>query len=287
MFNFVKNYGIKYKSMNINNLLTRSLSGIIYIGIIIGAIIGGEKSITVLIMLLTTLGCIEFSKMNGLLIKRNYPALILDIAGCISFGCIPLCESFIVIWVAIMLLRIIEELYLKMDNPLKNISHSLMSQIYIGMPMAAMNFMAVLTDRPQLLMLIFIFIWIYDTGAFIVGSTIGKHRLFERVSPKKSWEGLWGGLLFNLVTASILCFSCSAYFGLPNNIKLWCGLAIVVSLFATWGDLIESLIKRHLGIKDSGNLIPGHGGILDRIDSLLLVAPASALFLAFYLAISQ
>ena len=124
----------------------------------------------------------------------------------------------------------------------------------------------------------FIMIWLNDTGAFCVGSMIGKHKLFPRISPNKSWEGFFGGVVFAIASAFVFKYGFPQYF---DNISIGglCGLGVVVSAFATWGDLVESLIKRTLGVKDSGTLLPGHGGILDRIDSLLLVVPASLLYL--------
>ena len=135
-----------------------------------------------------------------------------------------------------------------------------------------------LPDGKHLLLAMFIMIWLNDTGAFCVGSLIGKHKLIPRVSPKKSWEGFIGGMVFAIASGFVFKFGFPQYF---ESISLsgLCGLGAVVGAFATWGDLVESLIKRTLGVKDSGNILPGHGGILDRIDSLLLVVPASVLYL--------
>ena len=109
---------------------------------------------------------------------------------------------------------------------------------------------------------------------------IGRHRLFERISPKKSWEGFFGGLLFAIIAGIVLNVYFADYFG-TMGLGAWTAYAIVVSVFSTWGDLVESLIKRNAGVKDSSNIMPGHGGILDRIDSLLMVAVATTIF--FYL----
>ena len=125
----------------------------------------------------------------------------------------------------------------------------------------------------------FSFIWINDTGAYIVGCTIGKHRLFERISPKKSWEGFFGGLAFSLLLGWVWSTQCSFL-----NMGQWIGLSAVVSIFSTWGDLCESLLKRTLNVKDSGNILPGHGGLLDRLDSVFLASPATVIYL--YLLIS-
>ena len=138
---------------------------------------------------------------------------------------------------------------------------------------------------PMILLAMFFFIWINDTGAFLVGSMAGRHRLFERISPKKSWEGFFGGLFFCIGFAFLCRYCLDGLFNLEHvgaDIGFWLGMAITVSVFGTWGDLVESLIKRGLHIKDSGNLIPGHGGILDRIDSLLLVLPSIFLYYFIY-----
>ena len=137
------------------------------------------------------------------------------------------------------------------------------------------------TQSQSLLLLAFVMIWMNDTGAFLVGCTIGKHRLFERISPKKSWEGFWGGLVFSVLSGVAYYYFVDQAQGLPFYVIL----GVIASIFATFGDLVESMFKRSIGVKDSGNLIPGHGGILDRIDSLLFVLPATALYLYIYLAI--
>jgi phosphatidate cytidylyltransferase len=147
----------------------------------------------------------------------------------------------------------------------------------------------VILASPQMVLAIFFLIWINDTGAFIVGCTIGKHKLFERISPKKTWEGFFGGLIFTCIAAIAFGIWGSDFFNGINrmlvgdtilySIGSWIGLGLIVSVFGTWGDLIESMTKRSLRVKDSVNIIPGHGGILDRIDSLLLVMPATAIYL--------
>ena len=111
------------------------------------------------------------------------------------------------------------------------------------------------------------------------GSMLGRHRLFERISPKKSWEGFFGGLAFDVIASVLFGIYASTFFGLEISVYGWVGLGVVVCLFSTWGDLVESMLKRSLHIKDSGSLIPGHGGILDRIDSLLFVMPACVIYL--------
>ena len=121
---------------------------------------------------------------------------------------------------------------------------------------------------------IFIFNWVNDTGAYCTGMLFGKHKLFERISPKKSWEGSIGGSVFCIISSFIL-----AHFFPFMSTEVWIGLALTVVIFGTWGDLTESLLKRRLGIKDSGNILPGHGGMLDRFDSAILAIPAAVVYL--------
>lgn len=176
----------------------------------------------------------------------------------------------------------ITELYLKKKNPIGNWAYSMLSQLYVALPFALLNVLAFhnspetssVTYNPILPLSIFVFIWLSDTGAYCVGSLIGKHRLFERISPKKSWEGSIGGGIFSIASS----FAFAHFFPFMQTGE-WAGLAIVVVIFGTWGDLTESLMKRQLGIKDSGNILPGHGGMLDRFDSALMAIPAAVVYL--------
>lgn len=265
--------------MNTNKLILRATSGIIYIAIIIGCIFCGQIAFSCMAALFATIATIEFKKITLGLGSQVIPSLAFDIAGvvCLTFGwkLTPL-----PIWVIIIICRLIFELYSKRDTHLYDLANSFMSQIYIGLPLGFMTATAFLWNT-NIILAIFIMIWINDTGAFLVGSTIGKHRLFEKVSPKKSWEGFWGGLMFNLAISWLFFLHGQHFFCLDWQIYQWLGLGAVVTIFSTWGDLVESMIKRSLHIKDSGNIIPGHGGILDRIDSLLMVMPASLIYLIF------
>ena len=261
--------------MNIKKLLVRTLSGIIYCLIIVGCIFWGEYGLLTLGCLFAVLGCIEFAKIDNDISAKMIPTLILDVAGCIT-----LCFSFliypIIIWLAIMLARFILELYINSERPLHNLSHSFMSQIYIGIPMGIMVGIGYILN-PMIMLAIFCIIWINDTGAFLVGSLIGKHKLFERISPKKTWEGFFGGFMFCILAGFLFSRYCNEFFGMTSlkaDMQTWIIMSAIISIFGTWGDLVESMIKRSLHIKDSGNIIPGHGGILDRIDSLLLVLPS-------------
>ena len=171
---------------------------------------------------------------------------------------------------------------MKKKNPVHNWAYSMMSQIYIALPFSLLNILAyysldgqtVSGYTPILPLSIFIFNWVNDTGAYCTGMLFGKHRLFERISPKKSWEGSIGGGIFSILAA----WGMSHFFPFMS-LWVWIGLGLTVVVFGTWGDLTESLLKRSLGIKDSGNILPGHGGMLDRFDSTLMAVPAAVIYL--------
>lgn len=168
------------------------------------------------------------------------------------------------------------------ENPLNNWAYAMLSQMYIALPFALLNVLAFHSDETAsisqynaiLPLSIFIFNWVNDTGAYCTGMLFGKHKLFERISPKKSWEGSIGGSVFCIISSFIL-----AHFFPFMSTGVWIGLALTVVIFGTWGDLTESLLKRRLGIKDSGNILPGHGGMLDRFDSAILAIPAAVVYL--------
>ncbi|KAA6305037.1 Phosphatidate cytidylyltransferase, partial [termite gut metagenome] len=184
-------------------------------------------------------------------------------------------------YLLLIIYLLISELYLKRENPPANWAYTMLSQFYVALPYALLNVLAFQYDyaansvdyNPVIPLSIFIFIWLNDTGAYCVGSLIGKHKLFKRISPRKSWEGAIGGGA--LAIASSFVF---AHFFPVLSIIQWVGLALTVVVFGTWGDLTESLLKRQLGVKDSGNILPGHGGMLDRFDSALLAIPAAVIY---------
>lgn len=266
------------------SLFVRTASGLIYTGIIIGCILAGSYYISWLALALAILGCLEFAKITVGLTKQRMPALILDLAAIVCITAGPT-GKWIMFWLAVICMRCVCELYIKDSNPIKSLAISLMSQIYIGIPCLLMNLMGKgLVPGgvgAHTLFLIFILIWVNDTGAFCVGSLTGRNKLFKRISPNKSWEGFFGGMAFDIIACCIFSYCCPDYFEFNEPLIAWILLGVLVTCFATWGDLVESLFKRTLCIKDSGSLIPGHGGILDRIDSFLLVMPASAVYLYF------
>lgn len=267
------------------NLAKRSMTGIVYVGAIVGCIISGDIAVLILSMLFSALGVAEFSMLSEK-DRIHHASFIMDIAGgmLLTFS-IAMCYSslsastplFLLAWLLWLLGRMIVELYIHQQNALTHLCHSIAAQIYIALPLGLLNLVNTLSW--PLTMLMFILIWLNDTGAFIVGSQFGRHRLFERISPKKSWEGFWGGMFFCIAASAAVCFIYPGVFSGIMPIGCWIGYGVLVSAFATWGDLVESMIKRTLGVKDSGNILPGHGGILDRIDSLLFVIPLTFIYI--------
>jgi phosphatidate cytidylyltransferase len=192
-------------------------------------------------------------------------------------GILP--ENFLLIIIFPVFLMFITELYRNADDNFKNLAFSVLGLIYVALPFAILNYIAVNSFtknvfKPLFLFPFFFMLWSNDTGAYITGVLIGKHKLFEKISPKKTWEGSFGGLIFTLIAAYII-----SIFYNELNLLQWFGFAAIIVVFGTYGDLAESLFKRRTGVKDSGTILPGHGGMLDRFDSALFAAPMIFLYL--------
>lgn len=271
-----------------SNFIIRTLTGIVFVAILVCCILGGPISFTILFTIISAMTVKEFGdilKKGGI---ANFNTLISSLAAMFLFlgfsylGIQPGKNEILIPYIVFIIYILISELYLKKENPINNWAYSLMSQIYIALPFALLNVLAfhsssaetASTYNPILPLSIFVFTWINDSGAYCTGVTFGKHRLFERISPKKSWEGSFGGGILSIIAAIIA----SKYFTFLSMYE-WIGLSLTVAIFGTWGDLVESLMKRTLGIKDSGNILPGHGGLLDRFDSTLMAVPAAVLYL--------
>ncbi|MDE7462771.1 MAG: phosphatidate cytidylyltransferase [Muribaculaceae bacterium] len=269
--------------------LTRACSGIVYIAIIIGACLLGAPGVFALSTLLGILGIIEYRKIHFPDLRNNIPGIIYDCIGVVLLANSVLIAPFFA-WLVWLIGRMIITLYSDESSAARSFIYDITGQIYIGLPLALMSGMSYLFHSGMPLLSIFILIWVNDTGAFLFGSTFGRHRLFERISPKKSWEGFWGGMICCIISGALI-----GYFGKAINLcpalgvtattLYWAIAGIVICIAATYGDLFESFIKRRHNLKDSGNLIPGHGGILDRIDSLLMVIPAMSVYIALWMAI--
>ena len=172
-------------------------------------------------------------------------------------------------------------------NPVADWAYTMLGQMYVALPLSMINILAFEVDGqwgvnfdPLLPLSIFIFLWTNDSGAYCCGSLLGRHKLFPRVSPGKSWEGSIGGCVLVLAVAALIgWWANNGDMKHQLGMAAWMGLGLVVVVFGTLGDLVESLFKRTLGIKDSGNLLPGHGGMLDRFDSALMAIPAAVIYL--------
>jgi phosphatidate cytidylyltransferase len=178
---------------------------------------------------------------------------------------------------------IINGLFDENQQPIMNIGITILGLIYLVLPFSLLNFFFYPElnygfPSNRLLLGFFIVIWGNDTFAYLSGMAFGKHKLFERISPKKTWEGTMGGALFGVIVGIVF----SLFFKDLNALE-WIGYALTIIIFGTFGDLFESLMKRTLGLKDSGNIMPGHGGILDRFDSILMAAPFAYIYIVFVL----
>lgn len=271
-----------------SNFLQRAITGVIFVAVLVSCILGGPISFTILFALISALTINEFGNIVNRMEHTHMNKPISILAGLFLFLCfgyigvVPGANEIFIPYLFLILYLFISELYKKQPNPLNNWAYAMMSQIYIALSFALLNVLAyhssatesVSQYNPILPLSIFIFNWVNDTGAYCTGMLFGKHRLFERISPKKSWEGSIGGAVFSIIAAIVL-----AHFFTFLSTGVWIGLGLTVVVFGTWGDLTESLMKRTLGIKDSSNILPGHGGMLDRFDSTLMAVPAAVVYL--------
>ena len=262
-------------------MLTRAITGFIFILTIIAGVYFNSAISAALFSLIVLLGVEEFYS----LVKKSKIIQPIKFWGTLTGLClmIVLCLIFsgiikpkiIFIPILMVFFMFLFELYRNKENPFINIAYTVLGMIYIVIPFAMLFHLGYYENNKftdtysfQIILGFFIMLWTNDTGAYLAGRFFGKHKLFERISPKKTWEGSVGGGLVTIGCAYIL----SIFFtnlGLTN----WIILAVLITIFGGLGDLVESMLKRSLNIKDSGNLLPGHGGILDRFDGLLLSAP--------------
>ena len=277
------------------NLITRSITGVIFVAAIVVCFMRPEAMI-LLFAIVTGLSVWEYTGIvNGIenVCVNRFLATVaavyffLGMAGFCA-GIVP--SAVFIPYLLTVVYMFISELYTKAPNPINNWAYTMLSQMYIALPFAMVNVLAFRGVGNGVVynylapLSIFVFLWTNDTGAYLSGSLFGKHKLFPRVSPGKSWEGsIGGGLLVLLVSALVGMYQNSDMHETATELLLtvpqWMGLGLVVVFFGTWGDLVESLFKRTIGIKDSGNILPGHGGMLDRFDSSLMAFPAAVIYL--------
>lgn len=215
-------------------------------------------------------------------------AIAYSIASLVAAGYIE--YRFLLAPIPLVIIIMIVELYRKQEKPFDSLAHTFFPLIYCVVPVSLMPFSAFshtglpslvshgsLIFSPGIIIGFFILLWVNDSGAYLVGTAFGRHRLLERISPKKSWEGFFGGMVLAAVAAWFL----SGWLGVVSSEK-WIVISLIISVAGTYGDLTESMLKRSLGVKDSGSVMPGHGGFLDRFDSALFAFPLVYLFISLF-----
>lgn len=266
-----------------NNFVKRTVSGLLFVIILTGCIFAHPLAFFMLFFAINVLGLLEFSHMA----KRmhayiNTPVYLicgsmLFTAGFLHAYC-DYRDGYLWCFIASFILGI-WELYRKKGNAFQNITFAYYGLLYLSLPFTLLIYLPYMTTgewRPEIIFFPFLLVWLNDTFAYLCGSQFGRHKLFPRISPKKSWEGAIGGGIATIAAAWLI----APYFEgltIANNIVIAC----IVVIFGIFGDLLESMFKRSIEIKDSGNIMPGHGGILDRFDAVIFVIPAIFVYLEF------
>lgn len=278
------------------NLITRTITGVLFVGCMVSCFLQ-PRAMVFLFALITGLSIWEYcglvnNERDDVCVNR----FIATVAGVYFFLAVAGFRTgitnynFVVFipYILTILYLFIYELYTGNKNAINDWAYTMLSQMYIALPFSMINVLAFeyspvdgQMHYDMLLPLsIFVFLWTNDTGAYCSGSLFGKHKLFPRISPGKSWEGSIGGGILVLIVAGVIGYFANQGDSVHTlGIAGWIGLGLVVVFFGTWGDLVESLFKRTLGVKDSGNILPGHGGMLDRFDSSLMAIPAAVVYL--------
>jgi len=276
----------------LNNFFRRTLTG----GWIVIFVLGGfwlhpiSFFVTGLILLIGTQYEYYLMLRNVGVRPQIVPGIITGItvyvlSTLIASRAIPV-NSFLLL-IPMMIVIMVIELYRKQEKPFDSLAHTFFSVLYTAIPFSMFPFAAYshsglmtllphegILFSPGIIIGFFLLIWANDTGAYLAVVSFGRHKLFERISPKKTWEGFLGGV----ITAVIIALLLSDWLGVVNKIQ-WVIVSVIISISGTYGDLIESMLKRSIGVKDSGNIMPGHGGFLDRFDSAIISFPLVYLFI--------
>ena len=266
----------------LKEILVRTASGIVFLVIVLGSILLHPIAFLLVFGGFTLLGLKEYFALTN--VPTGTKRVVYLMTGLVIYFLIALIgmgklEMWNAIWIILTLpLLVIIQLFSQKQN-WTEISSVFSGVFYVAIPFALMNWFDLLSNSSgvfanYLLFSLFIIVWCYDIFAYLTGSFFGKHKMFERVSPKKTWEGFAGGLVFALLAAYVL----SLFFS-QLNVTHWLTLAIIIVVTATLGDLSESMLKRFAGVKDSGSLMPGHGGVLDRFDAVLFATPFVLIYL--------
>ncbi len=265
-----------WKTSKMKELLTRSLSGLIFISLLIFSVFYSETAILVVFVIFGLVCMSEFSKLINLRGFIQY-IIFLAIVGVFAYWK-PSQEATMILLVFSIFVSffLIQDLFTKKVIPLFQFKKFLLATFYISSSFAFLLLIpsAAGTYEPCIILGSFILVWVNDSFAYLTGKNFGRQKLFERISPKKTVEGFLGGLLFSCVASYFI-----AKFTLTLSFGSWLILAIIISSIGTIGDLIQSKFKRQANVKDSGSILPGHGGIFDRLDSMIFSAPFIYLFL--------
>lgn len=261
-----------------NENITRSLSGLVYVLLLLLMTLYSKESFLCLFGLFLCLSSKEYCELAGI---NKIIGVLTSLSIYFLFNVILPIRGFIELFLILIsfstVCYLVYWLYQKRNIEFSKSQKSLILKGYIVIPFLFLTKIPMTTIGfvPQLVIGIFILIWTNDTFAYIVGKSVGKNKLFERISPKKTIEGFVGGLLFSILAGIIISKTLSNYY----STTIWIIIALIVSIFGTLGDLVESKFKRMANVKDSGNIMPGHGGMLDRLDSVIFVTPFVFLFI--------
>lgn len=279
----------------LKNLIVRTITGVLFVAIMVAGFLN-PQAMVLLFSIITALTLWEYTGLvNDRVAGVSVNRFISTVGGVYLFVAVAAwrtgyVSNFVVMvpYVLTIVYLIISELYAKSRNALQNWAYTMLGQMYIALPLSLISIIAFERGsdgtsvgydmlRP---LAVFILLWANDVGAYCCGSLLGRHKLFPSVSPGKTWEGSVGGGIFAAIIAGVIGYLANAG-GAANTLNLWqwIGLGVVVVVFGTWGDLVESLFKRTIGVKDSGSILPGHGGMMDRFDSSLMAIPAVVIYL--------
>ncbi len=270
----------------------RFTSAIVFVIVMVAAIYVGPLPFIVVFGTILLFSVLEY--LNLVFTKLEKPDMIkmfygifitvipFFVAGSVATGIVTAQpEIFILTFFVVLLstsLSLIYELSTGTKTPVLATGFSLTGLLYIGIPFGLLVFIVFKdqTYHPNIMMGLLLLHWANDTGAYFVGSKLGRNKLLPRISPKKTWEGLFGGIFFTIVAANLI-----ALFATGLNLTDWIIIGVIAAVFGALGDLVESMIKRYAGQKDSGNIMPGHGGFLDRFDAFIFSIPFIAAYLYF------
>lgn len=275
------------------NFIVRTITGTLFVAIMVAGFLN-PRAMVFLFALITGLSVWEYTGLVNGIDDVRVNRFISTVAGVYLFLAVAawrmgLVANFIIVvpYLLTIVYLFVSGLFTCSKNPVADWAYTMLGQMYVALPLSMINILAFEVDGqwgvnfdPLLPLSIFIFLWTNDSGAYCCGSLLGRHKLFPRVSPGKSWEGSIGGCVLVLAVAALIgWWANNGDMKHQLGMTAWMGLGLVVVVFGTLGDLVESLFKRTLGIKDSGNLLPGHGGMLDRFDSALMAIPAAVIYL--------